>query len=257
MTVVNDVCPRIKQDKQDGLSKKEKDALQALAVKSLSNKFNLMTVTSANNHNKNLTNTYTVNATLQELFRCLKQFDMHRVFLLVTPDATAINGSVLPDVVDLLEKNNDQTLKLKTVQDSILHMKQWGGEYDVKNLQWNQELLEKSSTAKLKTFVLEQMYKIKLVYHGGPLYFYLMMRIITRATTKSTCKLIERIKNLSIHNIRGENVLQETSLIRGAIICLGDQDPTDINNFVLKIYQTSSYPQLNDIFRLMELNKRL
>ena len=84
-----------------------------------------------------------------------------------------------------------------------------------------------------------------------------MMRIITRATTEATRKLIERIKNLKINNIRGENVLQATSLIRGAIICLGDRIPSDIDDIVLQIYQTSSYPQFNEIFRLMELNKRL
>ena len=153
-----------------------------------------MTVTSAKNHDEKLTSTYTVNMTLQEFFCWLKQFNTHRVFLLVIPDTTATNGSVLPDVVDLLEKNNDQNLKLKTVQDSILHMKQWGGKYDVKNLEWSQELLENSSTTELKNLVLEQMYNIESVYHSGLLYFYLMMIIITRATTKATRKLIKRIK---------------------------------------------------------------
>ena len=72
MTVVNDVRPRVKQDDRAALSKKEKDALQASETESLLNKFDLMTVTSADNHDEKLTGTYTVNMTLQEFFCRLK-----------------------------------------------------------------------------------------------------------------------------------------------------------------------------------------
>ena len=68
MTAVSNVHPRIKQDERNTLSKKEKDALQTSATETLSNKFNLMTVTLADNHNEKLTSTYKVNMTLQEFF---------------------------------------------------------------------------------------------------------------------------------------------------------------------------------------------
>ena len=73
--------------------------------------------------------------TLKEFFRRMKQYNMHRVFILVNADTTATDGSVLPDIINLMENNNNQNLKQEVVKDSILHMKQWGGEYDVENLQ--------------------------------------------------------------------------------------------------------------------------
>ena len=67
------------------------------------------------------------------------------------------------------------------------------------------------------------MLEIDTIYYGGPLFFYLMMKIIIRTTNKATRKLIERIRNLDISKIRGENILQVTSLICGAVTCLGDE----------------------------------
>ena len=68
-----------------------------------------------------------------------------------------------------------------------------------------------------------------------------MMKIIIRTTNEATQKLIERIRNLNISNIRGENILQVTSLIHGAVTRLGDKVPSDITNIFLKVYQTTSY----------------
>ena len=84
-----------------------------------------------------------------------------------------------------------------------------------------------------------------------------MIQIIIRTTNKATCKLVDGIKNLNISKIHNKNVLQATSLIRGAITCLGTRTSSDINDIVLRIYQTTSHTHFNEIFKLMELNKRL
>ena len=83
------------------------------------------------------------------------------------------------------------------------------------------------------------------------------MKIIIRITNKATHKIIDRIKNLKISKICGKNVLQAKSLICRAITRLGIKKPSDINDIELRIYKTISYTHSNEIFKLMELNKRL
>ena len=85
------------------------------------------------------------------------------------------------------------------------------------------------------------MLELSPLHHGGPLFFDLMMQIIIRTTNKATRKLINRIKNLNISKTCSKNVLQATSLIRRAITCLGTRTPSDINDIILRIYQTISY----------------
>ena len=84
-----------------------------------------------------------------------------------------------------------------------------------------------------------------------------MMKIIIRTTNKATQKLIKRIRNLNISNIRGENILQVTSLIRGAVTHLGEKVPSDITDIVLKVYQTTSYDRFNRLFEQMEVNMKI
>ena len=251
------IRPKIKQTDRSALSSKAYDAHQSLAVETLTTKFDLMTTTSGDNNDEKLSSTYTINMTLQQFQRKLRLYDMYRVFLLVEPDLTATDGSVLPDVIDLVGNYTDPSLKQHAVESSIVHMRTWGEDYDIENLEWSQELLENSCSDELRNLVLEQMLELPPLTHGGPLFFYLMMQIIIRTTNEATRKLIERIKKLNISKIRGENVLQATSLIRGAITRLGNKVPNDIDDIVLKIYQTTSYSHFNEIFKLMELNKRM
>ena len=85
----------------------------------------------------------------------------------------------------------------------------------------------------------ENLLEIDTIYHGGPLFFFLMIKIIIRTKNEATRKLIERIKNLNISNVCGKNVLQVTSLMRRAVTCLGNNLPTGITEIILKVYQTS------------------
>ena len=89
----------------------------------------------------------------------------------------------------------------------------WGEDHDIENLKWLQELLENSCTEELCNMIGEQLLEINTMYHDGPLFLFLMMKIIIHTTNEATRKLIERINNLNISNVRGENVLQVTSLI--------------------------------------------
>ena len=96
------IRPRVKQTDYASLSTKAYDALQSSAVKSLTSKFNLMSPNAENNDEK-LTGTYTLNMVLQQLNCKLKIYDLQRKFILIQPDPTATDGSVLSDIIALLE----------------------------------------------------------------------------------------------------------------------------------------------------------
>ena len=71
---------------------------------------------------------------LQQFQQKLRLYNMYRVFLLIEPDITTTDGSVLPDVIDLISNYTDQDLKQHTVEASIIHMRTWGEDYDIENL---------------------------------------------------------------------------------------------------------------------------
>ena len=107
-----------------------------------------------------------------------------------------------------------------------------------------------------ETFFQNKCWKV-IQFITVVLFFYLMTKIIIRTTNKATQKLIERIRNLDISKIRGENISQVTSLICGAVTRLGDKIPSDITDILLRVYQTMLYVQLNRLFEQMEVNMKI
>ena len=96
-------------------------------------------------------------------------------------------------------------------------------------------------------------------FHGGPTYFYIMMKVIVRTTDQATRALVQCIKNIKISEIQGENVLTATSFIRRAIQRLEiiNAVPKEITTILLLVYQTSSYPDFNNLFPLLEMHVKL
>ena len=146
------IRPHLKQTDRASLSTKAYDALQSSAVKSLTSKFDLMSPSAENNDEK-LTGTYTLNMVLQQLNCKLKIYNLQRAFILIQLDPTATDGSVLPDIIALLEDYDKQNLQQYVVERSVEHMRKWGEDYDIENPEWSQELLENSCSEELCNLV--------------------------------------------------------------------------------------------------------
>ena len=146
-----------------------------------------------------------------------------------------------------------------TVKASTAHYRKWGQTYNLTDLEWSQQLLENSCKENLRNKVNEVLMSLDYKFHGGPIYFYLMTKFIVQTTDQATRTLVQRIKNLKILEIQGENVLAATSLICGAVQRLEiiNAVPKDITTILLLVYQTSSYPDFNNLFRLMEMHVKL
>ena len=109
------------------------DSLQAAAVKGLMSKFDLMS--SVENTVENLTGTYTLNMILQHFISKLKVYDLQRAFILIQPDVTATDGSVLPDVINLMDDYDKQHLQQYVVEQLVEHMRTWGEDYNIENIE--------------------------------------------------------------------------------------------------------------------------
>ena len=81
------------------------------------------------------------------------------------------------------------------------------------------------------------------------------MQIIVQTSDQATRALLQRLKNLNISEIWGQNVRIATSLIPGALqrLEMVDAIPSDIVIVLLNIYQTTSYHNFNEIFRTMKI----
>ena len=151
------------------------------------------------------------------------------------------------------------SISIRTVKASTVHYCKWGQTYNLTDLEWSQQLLENSCEENLRNKVSEELMSLDYKFHGGPTYFYIMMKVILRTTDQATRALVQSIKNLKISKIQGENVLTATSLICRAIQRLEiiNAVPKDITTILLLVYQTSSYPDFNNLFRLMEMHVKL
>ena len=87
--------------------------------------------------------------TLQQFYIEILQSGMYRVFLLVVQDMTHLDGSVFSDFVDLNTSYTDLTIKHHVIESSSVHKQTWGEDYDIKNLEWIEDLLKNSCTPRL------------------------------------------------------------------------------------------------------------
>ena len=102
-------------------------------------------------------------------------------------------------------------------------------------------------------------------YKGDPLFFILMIYKLLSNTEEATVTLQTRIHNFNITHLKGEDISRAVSLVKGAIRRLAhikrkkqgsDQEwYVEMTRQVLKIMQTSSVGDFNDIFKEIERNR--
>ncbi len=76
----------------------------------------------------------------------------------------------------------------------------------MQNLQWTQDLLEKSFEDELRDKVLEMILDVEDIYMGGPTYFCPMILLPTSSTKYATRELVKRILDMKLTLLKGENV---------------------------------------------------
>ena len=97
---------------------------------------------------------------------------------------------------------------------------------------------------------------------GGPLFFYLMLKLIVYTSEEASKALLTRLDNLKIYQVEGENVLNVLNVVslgRKAVerLTLVQKLPDDVVDKLLDIFQTSSVKDFNAIFSGIKLQKRI
>ena len=256
--------PVIPKEKRKILSNKELVNLHENATKPLPNKFSLP---DAHNTEEIFTRTYNISNNIRDLRKRLIDYDMLDVFFLLSPmDVNSITNEVIgptlftdfrgqPTTVDLLSKYASTPLLDVQRHTEFLHF--YGQDYDHQNLSWSQALLSNSCDETLKSKVNERMSSQLDTYEGGPTFLWHVLQLIVSTSETASKALLDRLENIKIHEIEGENILTITSLLTGAIdrLTIVNKLPPDLIDKLLTIFQTSSVKEFNSIFAAMKLHQ--
>jgi hypothetical protein len=151
---------------------------------------------------------------------------------------------------------NYSTMTVNECRTSVEHFRLYGQAYHLQNLDWSQEMLERSCEDDLRNKILEKSMDIPEIQMGGPTVLTLIMHEVTSTTEDSIRALTSRVTNM-LTNFKGENVTKAASQLRGAISALKivNQVPHDIVECLLDIFQTTSIVQCNATFRVMRIQQ--
>jgi hypothetical protein len=246
----------VRGDQRDAMTSAEREKLHVAAVLGLPTKFGLL---SMSDDAAQLQNTYNVTMRIHEFMNRLLKYDMQGPFVRVVKPNKYNPDVALSVTIDLILQHASSKLCAEDVRASNKFYKQFGKKEHIQDLIWSQELLENSCDANLRDKVTEQLLSVPLIEQGGPLFYFIMIKVITSTTEEATRAMIRKITNMKITEIQGENVDKAISNIRTAMTRLKtvDQVPTDIKKLLIEIFQKTSVPSFNDVFKALDNTMRL
>jgi hypothetical protein len=190
-----------------------------------------------------------------QLSERLDAFEMKPVFMVMRefdPTSGFIVGT--GDPIDVLA--NPSSVTMAQVQRSNLFYRTFGVDNTtLQDLDWSNALLESSSADSLRNQVFERIVDVPASERGGPLFYKLMMDIVTSVRPESIETLIQSLRGLTLQDesFPGEDLDRVNQLIRGTInrLKMVGAIPHDIYRVVCCIYQTSTTPEFNAKFQLL------
>lgn len=235
-------------NERENLDVRGREKLHAMAITALPTKFALLNVT---DNDEQLTNSYNLMMRTNEFFSRIEKYDMAEPFYRIVQEDEDDPGNILPDVINLREYITRVTEE--QVRESNDFYSRHGQTYDVQNLMWTQELLENSCEDDLRDKVMESLTQIPQSEQGGPLFYFIMINLITSSTAEAARTLINRIRTLQIRDIPGENVFTAVSQVRGALrqLTIVNAVPVDIQFILIDIFNKTSSISFNETFNIL------
>jgi hypothetical protein len=198
-------------NEQQNLGAVDKEKLHQKVQESLTNKFSMMKMLDQEGQ---LDMTYNLMLRIEELEARLCLYNMFEVFMVQLFDPANPNMPV--NQCNLLSfyatTTYDEVIK------SVCFLHRYGQDYNLKNLQWSQELLENSCEQNLCDKVMEQMITLPCYEHGGLTFFYLMVMTITSLTEEGARALTIKIWMMMLTKYDGENITVAVSMLRGTLL---------------------------------------
>ena len=245
LTEITTHKPVIRQEDRPTI-KKDLQKLRESATTKLSNSFGLLSLDDSDNQ---LANTYDISMRIVEFQKVLSKFDMLDVFTLRDSSASSSKN-----LLSLFSSTTEDEVRA-----SNKFYMQFGQDYDLQNLHWSSELLENSCEQDLLDKISEKLISVPDCEKGGPLFFFYLMLEVTSSTTDAVRAMEHRVTSLRISSFEGENVSTVVSQLRSAISRLTflNKLPHDIVPKLLEVFQSSSVPLFNDVFRFCDLQRKI
>ena len=185
----------------------------------------------------------------------LRVYDLDNVFNILKPVDTLRSQDLRPGSWNLFE--DYVSLDPMVVANHSVYCAKWLGEapYIRENLSLTYTFLKSNTDDTLWAKCLSACEAYPADAQGGPLMFSLLMRRIQNTTETALTHLVEKIKNIKLSSIDGENVETVVLLVKAALKLVdraSKQDvvrlPLDFPKTLLDVYQTSSVPEFNALF---------
>ena len=198
-----------------------------------------------------LEDTYNLEMAIDKTRSNHSRFDMHDVFIIVDPE----NGLKTTD----LYKNHAKVTELEVAKSNEWYQTMTenpNNKWFCQNMNLTYEYFTNNVEEKLSTKVKETYLKYPPEQRGGPLFFKIMIEILQNSSGEAAQYLISTVKGINISSYNGENVENVVSLIRGAtsrlenLVGIRGESliPKDFVDDLIKIFQTTSVSEFNELF---------
>jgi len=191
---------------------------------------------------------------MKELKKSLQDNDLDDVFIIPKDfDANGIPTS--NECVDILDTIFGITIEQVTTASALYALKS-SATWHPQNVAWSGKKILASCEDDLKEKVIEAAEKIPKEKRGGPVYLFLMSKLILATSEKAMRGLTDKISSLTLSNFDGENVLTAGSYLKAAmnLFRAHDKVPKDITLLIFKIFRESSTTEFNNYLTSIESN---
>ena len=250
----------IKKEDRAALTANNKLKLKEAAKSGLESKYDLLDAVNSTDLDA-LKSVYSISIKNEELKAAFRQYDMAGV--MTCPSSMTMNANGEPEPasgatqVDLF--NNVMEVELSTLKDYSRWMMAYGQDFHVENLYWTGNKILNSCSSPLRMKLEEATKDFATDHRTGPVYFYLMTKLILSSTPMSMRTVMTKLEGLAVKDFTGESVLSAVSLIRGAVGLLDNNGarPVDIINIVFKIMKRVSTIAFQTYVTTLETNQSL
>jgi hypothetical protein len=193
--------------------------------------------------------TYDVQVRIDDYGRRMRKYDIDSTFQILCLKDTEVAPTDATTCKDLLVEY--ESLTEEEVRQSNKLYRQYGNDWDIQNASLSENLLENSCEEELRLKVKERLDTIPVVERGGPLYFYIMVHKILSMSDDTIRMLTDRITNMNIKEVQGEDILKIVTIYRHTLKRLANvkKVPHDMLTKLLEGLQTTSVDDFNATFK--------
>jgi hypothetical protein len=245
-----------KENRAD-LKKKDAKSYQRMVEKAcegVDTKFCLLEPITETDGPERLKKSYNVMTRMKELKKSLQENDMDDVFI-IPKDFDDDGVPTSNEYVDILDTIYGITIEQVTTASALYALKS-SASWHPQNIAWSGKKILASCEDDLKEKVIEAAEQIPKSLRGGPVYLYLMSKLILATSEKAMRGLTDKISSLQLSNFSGENVLTAGSYLKSAmnLFRAHDKVPKDINLLIFKIFRESTTTEFNSYVGSIESN---